>query len=400
MSILENLKPEEVEALKKAYLSRPTREQAIQSLNASINTIKQGYREVWCTGFDKLDEKLGGGFFGGQLIFLGAISSLGKTSFALQIADQIASSGQDVLLFSLEMSSEELLAKSISRQTYLLTNTGDTLDKVKAKDRLKTRDILQGRVGSLMDDSTLFMQAEKETAKLNNHLHYIIGENDIDVDTVRLLTELHISSNPGSRPIIILDYLQILRPTKDALERRLDKRLGTDDDVTRLKVLARDLKLPVLVISAFNRASYLDPVSMASFKESSGIEYSSDVLMGMQFKGMDFKKHFYTKPNGTKVKGYESSQDHDNRVRDLYNSMQERANNGGNQDIELKILKNRTGEKGSLFFSFYPTYNYYCESDLIKDKEVLDWDDEINEPDFDEAQPISYEVGEAKGIKK
>lgn len=92
-----------------------------------------------------------------------------------------------------------------------------------------------------------------------------------------------------------------MQPSSEA--NTTDKRLLTDYDVTRLKVLSRDFHIPVLVISAFNRTSYLEPVSMGSFRESSGIEYSSDILLAMQYDGMDYQKHWYTnKDNGKKKK--------------------------------------------------------------------------------------------------
>lgn len=69
------------------------------------------------TGFKNLDNILGGGLYAG-LYIIGAVSSLGKTTFSLQIADQIATSGTDVLIFSLEMATNELIAKSVSRLTY------------------------------------------------------------------------------------------------------------------------------------------------------------------------------------------------------------------------------------------------------------------------------------------
>ena len=69
------------------------------------------------TGFTGLDKLLEGGLYEG-LYIIGAISSLGKTTFALQAADQIAATGQDVIIFSLEMARNELIAKSISRLTY------------------------------------------------------------------------------------------------------------------------------------------------------------------------------------------------------------------------------------------------------------------------------------------
>src|SRR5699024_976856 len=68
------------------------------------------------TGFKQLDEILDGGIREG-LHVLGAISSLGKTTLAMQIADQIAQYGEDVLIFSLETGTNELIAKSVSRNS-------------------------------------------------------------------------------------------------------------------------------------------------------------------------------------------------------------------------------------------------------------------------------------------
>ena len=68
------------------------------------------------TGFPALDRVLDGGLYEG-LIAIGGISSLGKTSLIMQVADQVAAAGNDVLIFSLEMSRSQLMAKSISRHT-------------------------------------------------------------------------------------------------------------------------------------------------------------------------------------------------------------------------------------------------------------------------------------------
>jgi len=74
--------------------------------------------ELISTGFNTLDVALDGGLFEG-LYVIGAISSLGKTTLAIQIADYLASQGRDVLYISLEMSRYEIMAKSISRHTLL-----------------------------------------------------------------------------------------------------------------------------------------------------------------------------------------------------------------------------------------------------------------------------------------
>ena len=356
----DTLSAEEREATLKAYQELTDNKTALDDLQADIDARRQGYGEVWTTGFTELDKKLDGGLMGEQLIFLGAISSLGKTSYALQIATQIAEQGKDVLIFSLEMSKNELNAKTISRYTYHLTQK----DQYKQKYRLTTRDILSGRVGGVAfgqgtdAQGELFIEALEATKKIAGNTRIFVGENDVDVDKVREVVDVHIRAT-NKRPFVILDYLQILQASDEA--KTTDKRLLTDYDVTRLKVLSRDFHIPVLVISAFNRTSYLEPVSMGSFRESSGIEYSSDILLAMQYDGMDYQKHWFTTQTGKKKKVFESSQDHNTRVRELLDKMDRDGANGLPLPIELKILKNRNGSKGSLFYDFLPAYNYYAE---------------------------------------
>ena len=360
MARFEDLSPEEQAETIKAYQELTDNKSALESLQADIDARRQGYGEVWRTGFSELDKKLDGGLMGEQLIFLGAISSLGKTSYALQIATQIAEQGKDVLIFSLEMSKNELNAKTISRYTYQLTQK----DQYKQKYRLTTRDILSGRVGGVAfgqgtdAQGELFIEALEATKKIAGNTRIFVGENDVDVDKVREVVDVHIRAT-NKRPFVILDYLQILQASDEA--KTTDKRLLTDYDVTRLKVLSRDFHIPVLVISAFNRTSYLEPVSMGSFRESSGIEYSSDILLAMQYDGMDYQKHWFTTQTGKKKKVFESSQDHNTRVRELLDKMDRDGANGLPLPIELKILKNRNGSKGSLFYDFLPAYNYYSE---------------------------------------
>ena len=91
---------------------------AVNGLGDFIADIERRHKkDCVSTGFENLDEILDGGFYPG-LYIIGAISSLGKTTFALQVADNAAKNGQDVLVFSLEMGKQELIAKSISRLSF------------------------------------------------------------------------------------------------------------------------------------------------------------------------------------------------------------------------------------------------------------------------------------------
>ena len=91
---------------------------ACYKMQAFLQRIKEGRNaKTYSTGLKALDKALNGGLREG-LYFLGAMSGFGKTTLALQIADTIAAAGDDVLYISLEMSADDLTAKSISRRTY------------------------------------------------------------------------------------------------------------------------------------------------------------------------------------------------------------------------------------------------------------------------------------------
>lgn len=332
------------------------RSKALQKLRFEIDTIQQVGRKVWETGIKQLDEALGGGFLPKQLITLGAITGLGKSTLALQIADHVAAQGKDVIYISLEMDDDELLARSISRETFLLTCDDD----VRKRERLTTLDILTGQVGAPNTEKRkLFDEAVTKTQELDRHLKYIIGENNVDVkaisDTVRQYKK------SGRSPLVIVDYLQIMQETQDNGAHWKDKRLLTDEQVTTLKTLARDLEVPVVLISAFNRESNLQPVTAGSFKESGGIEYSSDVLLGLQYNGQDFQKH----EDKSGALHYESQTEHDNRVRELQDRAGIYPDKLDKSDmiikLELKVLKARYRPKTKVGLDFHSAYNYFEE---------------------------------------
>lgn len=294
------------------------------------------------TGFTSLDRALDGGIYPGGLYFLGAISSLGKTTLALQIADNIAASGRDVLIFSLEMARDELMAKSISRLTFtedMRLYGGSTHAK-------STRGILKGSSYRYHteEDKRVIQAAIESYAKYAKRIYISVGAGSIGVSEIRAAAEKHIRITENT-PVIVIDYLQILAP---ADPRATDKQ-NTDTSVLELKRLARDRNTPVIAISSFNRQSYTDPVSMSSFKESGAVEYTSDVLIGLQYMGMDY------------IDG-EGEKDRSKRVRELQRSEEEKGRNGQPQNIQVKILKQRNFSKGEALLRFYPRYNYYTES--------------------------------------
>jgi replicative DNA helicase len=230
---------------------------------------------------------LGGGFYPGQLITLGAISSLGKTSFLLQAVNQIALSGRDVLLFSLEMGKEELIAKTLS---WITANdkAGEDRDVTRSY-----REILNGcklngtqRVEFCAEELEAIQRAYSAyERKIAPHLYlYTAAETDklcLTAEEIREECGRFIERTGHKPALIAVDYLQIVQPSDPMLD---DKR-ATDEAVRTFKNIAVEKDVPLLVVSSFNRANYKTSADFESFKQSGLIEYSSDVVLAMQLKG-------------------------------------------------------------------------------------------------------------------
>lgn len=331
----ENIEAETLEAEREQL----RREAAVYSLPDFIKKIEQSKRASFIpTGFSSLDDLLDGGLYAG-LYVVGAISSLGKTTFCLQIADQIAQIGQDVLIFSLEMARDELIAKSVSRLTLLedMRQNGSTAH---AK---TTRGIMTGtRYADYSQTEKSLIQASV-TAYGNyaKNIYITEGMGNVGVEDIRDKVQKHIKIT-GKAPVVLIDYLQIIAPA----DMRATDKQNTDKAVLELKRLSRDYGIPVIGISSFNRDNYTAPVNLASFKESGAIEYSSDVLIGLQYAGMDYQEG-------------EADKTREKRLRELMKSVIADGKSGKPQKIQVKVLKNRNGSKGDTLIDFYPMFNYF-----------------------------------------
>lgn len=232
------------------------------------------------TGFWSIDNALDGGIYTG-LYILGAISSLGKTTLALQIADNLAGQGHHVLFFSLEQSKYDLMAKSISRESYLYC-LSKNISTNYAKTNLGISD--GKRWANYMDiEKVVIDEAFNAYKQYANNLFIHEGIGNVSVSDIRERVKAHIAFTGNHRPIIFIDYLQILKAA-DGDERASDKQI-VDHNVTALKQLSRDFDIPVIAVSSLNRQNYAEKINMAAFKESGAIEYGSDVLIGLQLTG-------------------------------------------------------------------------------------------------------------------
>lgn len=285
-----------------------------------IQKLEQ-YTEIK-TGFANLDEKIGSLYPG--LYTIGAVSSLGKTTFTHQIADQIAESGHDVLFFSLEQSRFELASKSIARKTAQI-------------DQKTASSALSIRKGNLTQEVLKAYEEYKEAVK--DRLSIIEGNFETNIDTIKTTVDRYIQQN-RVKPVVVVDYLQVIQNNP---EKKVTTREAIDIIVTELKRLSRDKDIAVIVISSLNRTNYLSPIDFESFKESGGIEYTSDVVWGLQLQVMN--EAIFDKDKSIKEKRERIRQAKAERCR----------------KIEFVCLKNRYG-----ISSFKIGFNYYPEFDLFE----------------------------------
>ena len=321
----------------KAFISQMKDEAAVKRITYKIRTVEadllnfEEYIDTHRppakpTGFKLLDTPLRGGFREG-LICIGGISSLGKTTLALQIMDNFAQQGHDVLIFSLEMGRHELRAKSIARESYLLdsryaVSTVEVLDK-QLRDQLMPEQ--QDNVKKAINKYYSYAR--------HVHIHEAVGK--FTVNDVKSIVEEHIEAT-GRTPVVMVDYLQILQPA----EKNLNDKAKVSYDVLMLKQLSRDKHTPVVVVSSFNRDSYKAEASFSSFKESGEIEYSADVLLGLQLTAL-------------------------RTGRDIQEALEEAY-----REIDVKILKNRNGTLGIASFKARLAHNHFREMDKDELDEV------------------------------
>ena len=206
------------------------------------------------SGFKDIDE-LTGGFQPGNLIVLAARPAMGKSALVTNIAQNAAvDHGHAVAMFSLEMSETELAQRFIAAEAKL---NGDDLRK--------------GRVRPDRWPKVL-----KATEKLAAAPLFIDDSSDLGVMELRAKARrLHARQDLG---LVIVDYLQLMRPEPGA-----DSRVEQVGQISRgLKLLARELNIPVIAVSQLSRAVESRPDKrplLSDLRESGNIEQDSDLVM-------------------------------------------------------------------------------------------------------------------------
>ncbi len=209
-------------------------------------------------GFSKIDE-ITSGLNRSDLVLIGARPAMGKTSFALNIARNVALSGRKVVFFSLEMSNEQLAARVLSTEARVESN------------KLRSGDI----------SSEEWIRLAEATDRLTKAELYFDDTASITVPEIK-------SKIKRARDVdcIIIDYLGLMESAK-----KKENRVQEVTEITRsLKMLAKDMKIPVVCCAQLSRGPEKNGKSsnrpmLSDLRDSGSIEQDADIVMMLYREG-------------------------------------------------------------------------------------------------------------------
>ena len=270
------------------------------AFDAAIDALRERSRDTRRTGVESGYEALDrftNGFQKGELTILAARPAVGKTALALNFAVNAALKGKTVALFSLEMSVNQLANRMLACKSAVES------DKIKTGQRLTN------------DDWAKIDSARDQLSRSNLYIDdsSFVKVNDIMAKCRKLQSE-------NGLDLVIIDYLQLISSTNS----RSDNRQQDIAEISRnLKILARELNIPVIALSQINREvekAKREPV-LADLRESGAIEQDADIVM------------FIHKPTS------EVSDEEKEELSDVV-------------DLKIIVAKQRNGATGSLWLAF------------------------------------------------
>lgn len=220
--------------------------QVVETANEIEKNINKKEDLSLYTGFFDLDD-LTDGLHNGELTVIGARPGVGKTTFSLQLAENIAKKGKDVCYVSLEMSEIQIIQKLLSLRT------GVNSRKIRNGDMTEEEKMLVG---------TDCMQLGELKFKLLTKVSTI---QQIEIAARRL-------KNQDKLDLLIIDYLQLVRNNG-----KFNSREQEVADISRtLKLLSLDLEIPIIALCQLNRNANKQQPTLADIRESGAIEQDAD----------------------------------------------------------------------------------------------------------------------------
>ena len=209
-------------------------------------------------GFSKLDE-ITSGLNKSDLVIIGARPAMGKTSFALNIARNVAMTGKKVVFFSLEMSNEQLASRVLSTEARVDSN--------------------KFRSGEISSEE--WVRLAEATDRLSRCNLYFDDTASITVPEIK-------SKIRRARDVdcIIIDYLGLMESAK-----KKENRVQEVTDITRgLKMLAKDLRIPVVCCCQLSRGpeknnGKSNRPALSDLRDSGSIEQDADIVMMLYREG-------------------------------------------------------------------------------------------------------------------
>jgi len=221
----------------------------IKEMKARGNSVLVGVD----TGFAELN-KMTTGFGKGDLVIIAARPAMGKTSFILNTVNSLIMNGKGVAFFSLEMPAEQLMLRLLSVQTSI------PLQRL--------------RVGDMNDDQWSSLNGAID--RMNSAKLYVDDQGSININQLRSKLRKLKNQHPEIE-IAVIDYLQIMQGVGNQ-----DRHLQVSEISRGLKMLARELEMPIVALSQLNRGleSRNDKRPMLSdIRESGSIEQDADIIL-------------------------------------------------------------------------------------------------------------------------
>ena len=316
---------------REAELRKRTGEGMLEAFLLSVTDKEARTFEPIPTGIKDIDRALEGGFIRKTLVTLGAPPAMGKTALAQWIFENIATAGQDVLYINLEMSREQLLARSISRLAW----------KYDKKD-FSALEVLRGYAWTEEQREAITQAAARYKADIAPHFIYNPEGVTNSIDSILSAMEAEtarIKAQGKPAPLVCLDYLQLVDSgERDAIE-------GMKGVIFKLKDFAKRENTVVFVIIANNRASNKSgTVEMESGRDTSAIEYSGDFMLGLAYTAIEDRRKYEC---GENKKGEPILAEYDlETIRRLKKEAQEAGTAIPSvcNEVSLKVLKSRFTE--------------------------------------------------------
>ncbi len=292
------------------------------------------------SGFGELDKKLGG-FQNSDLIILAARPAMGKTAFALNVLEHIASEkrrnkqgGQPVGIFSLEMSADQFASRLLSSSSGIDSR------------KIMTGDLTDGEWGTL----------QSAAAELSETPFFIDDTPSLTLNVLRARARR--MKQQYDIGILVVDYLQLLRGSARSQENRVQE---ISEISMGLKSIAKEMNVPVVALSQLSRAVEQRDnkrPQLSDLRESGSIEQDADIVMFL------YREEYYLKQ---KMGVMETSEglatiDGDKDQQEQF-KLRERLEKVAGK-AELIISKNRKGAVGSIPLKFEEQITRFYSLDL------------------------------------